>query len=352
MKLSNTTDTLKKRVAPLGETFGESRGVQLLAGALTLQLVLAAGLMWRSNAEGDFVPTAQLAVFDPATVDEIVIDDSEGSITLTRNNDQWQMDDEQTTQASAEKIESLLASVSDLQPGLPVANTSSSHDQLEVAKDNFQRKLILKAGSDVVADLYLGTSPGFRKSHARTADEDSVYSVKLNTFDIPADKGGWLDNDLLAFTDVKSIQSSDMELALKGDNWSIIKPQDKLVTHEVDNAELSTVVDALKTLRVTGFAEPIEPDEESAEVAVDIDLEAVDASEPLISHEITVVQADSPVTLKLVRKDSTATIERSDVNGLFALPVSTFDALADETLQNVLVEKDADTPEPVDQPNG
>ena len=56
----------------------------------------------------------------------------------------------------------------------PVANTASTRERFEVTEENHQRHIVAKAGDDTVADIYLGTSPGYRKTHARRTGEDEI----------------------------------------------------------------------------------------------------------------------------------------------------------------------------------
>lgn len=338
-------------LAALKTTFGESRGVQLLSGVLVLQLAVAGGLLWRSNAQSNFAPVTQLVSIDPSSIDEIIIDDGEERVTLTRTDDQWRLDNEYETLASANKVDLLVSSISELKPGLPVASTQGSHEQLEVAEDKFQRRVTLKADDQTQADLYMGTSPGFRKSHIRQVDSDQVYAARLNTFDTPAGQDDWLEPNLLAFDKVTGVQSENVELALVDEQWAIVQPQNKHVTHEVDQPGIESLVDQLASLRVNGFAAPLEATEPSDAQPADQDNEAAQAEE-LTTHSITIVQDDKPVVLAIGKKGSNATIERSDIKGLFALPVATYDALTGKALPTLIVEKSAEETAEENQPKG
>ncbi len=353
MRLSEKIISLGKatRLSPasLRTTFSESRGVQVLSGVLVLQLAVAGGLLWKSNSQADFAPAMQLVNVDPSTVDEIIIDDGEGRITLTSDLDQWHMDDEHETLASTEKINQLISDITELNPGLPVTSTKSSHQQLEVDEDGFQRRVTLKAGNEAVADLYLGTSPGYRKSHIRRVDQDQVYAAELNTFDVPTNHDAWLDKNLLALDNVSGVRSESIELALADEQWMIVLPQDKTETHDVDQNGIASLVSRLASLRVDGFAIPLESDEPADAMAASDESEE---PEQLLTHSITVVQNDKPVTLLMNRKGSNATIERSDVKGLFALPISTFDELTAEVIQQLIVEKGAEAPAETESPQG
>ena len=352
-KATSIVKTPKGWLSPVKSTFTESRGVQILSGVLLAQLAVAGGLLWHSSSESDFAPATQLISIDPATIDEIIIDDGSKRVSLTSVDDGWRLDDEHQTIADNDKVTQLLSDIVNLKPGLPVANTTGSHQQLEVAEDDFQRRVILNADDKAVADLYMGTSPGFRKSHIRRVDQDQVYAARLNTFDIPADQNDWLDKNLLAFDSVDGIQSGSIELAAVDDQWSIVSEPQQADTHEVDHAGMMSLVSQLETLQVTGFARPLEAETLSDESVSVEDSENPEAQQDqLMTHTLDIVQKDSTVTLSLSRKGNEATIERSDISGVFALPVSTYEALKADAIEQLIVEKTADSSADNDLPQG
>jgi hypothetical protein len=70
-----------------------------------------------------------------------------------------------------------------------------------------------------VVDLYLGTSPGYQRVHARRAEADGVYSVALSNFQLPTDTGEWLDKSLL------QAQGEIVALAWPG-HWGLSRGDD------------------------------------------------------------------------------------------------------------------------------
>jgi hypothetical protein len=55
----------------------------------------------------------------------------------------------------------------------------------------------LRAAGKTLDTLYLGTSPGLRKSDARTGSDHAVYAVDLLAYELPTDPGSWLNAELL-----------------------------------------------------------------------------------------------------------------------------------------------------------
>ena len=160
----------------------------------------------------------------------------------------------------------------------------------------------------------------------------------------------------MAFDNVTSLQTDTIQVALADGQWSLVSPKDQLTTHEVDNERIDSLISQLNSLRVNGFSLPLEADEpseaQSAADGTEVDESsegelASDGTEPaeqeeLLTNTLTVVQNEAPVTLELSRKGNSATIARSDVKGLFELPVATYDALTAESLAQLIVEKSSD----------
>ena len=99
---------------------------------------------------------------------------------------------------TASRVNTLLDSLAAARTGWAVATRDESHLQLLVAEDKFNRKVSLFSNDEEVSKLFVGSSPGLRRSHARVADVVDVYSVALNDYDIPASTAEWIEKDILA----------------------------------------------------------------------------------------------------------------------------------------------------------
>ena len=120
--------------------------------------------------------------------------------------------------------------------------------------DKFQREIQLLAADQVIADLYLGTSPGFKKVHARRADSDDVYAIAFANYEATARSDDWLDKALLAPKgDVVALaRPGRWKLQRSGDDWTL----DGLGQGETLKQEVVTdLVNKVANLRVMGVAE-------------------------------------------------------------------------------------------------
>ena len=80
-----------------------------------------------------------------------------------------------------------------------MASSAGSAERFEVSQNNFQRRVRLHAGDKLLAEFYLGTSPGFRKVHARLSDRAEIYSIELLNYEVTANVDSWLDKSIFAF---------------------------------------------------------------------------------------------------------------------------------------------------------
>ena len=84
-----------------------------------------------------------------------------------------------------------------LKSSISKITSESSRERFEVTRDSNQRHIQLFGAEETIGELFLGTSPGYRRVHARAGGADEVYSIDFSTFEVPVGKDDWLDKDLL-----------------------------------------------------------------------------------------------------------------------------------------------------------
>ena len=168
----------------------------LLGGLVLLQLALVALFLFGGNGT-DSAP-AQFLDFAPEAADQLEIRDAERALNLQRDDAGWQVE---SLPADAAKVDQLLEKMAGLTAPWPVAQSAASAERFEVQADNFQRHVTVRSGGEAVADLYLGTSPGYQRVHARRTDSDDIYSISLSNFELGVGVDSWLDKSLLALTE-------------------------------------------------------------------------------------------------------------------------------------------------------
>lgn len=223
-------------------------GLSLL-GLLVLQLVLVGRLYWPGNEAGANNVSALLADIGPFLVDELRIENAQGDLAVLRKQDgRWLLPQLGGLPADSALAEQVLEQLTELDPGWAVAHTLAARQRFQVANYHFRRKLTLLAQNQQISSVYLGTSPGFRKVHARNDDQDAIYSISLNLFDVPAQDDQWLDRGLLQVRAPLSIIADGYSLDRSSGDWLLGtggRPEPR---------ELAALLEALQNLQVDGVA--------------------------------------------------------------------------------------------------
>ena len=323
------------------KTLAASRLLQVLGVVLVAQLVLAGGLYWNAGRDGNFVVAEELLAFDDSKADRLLITSADEKLALTRAEGVWQLEGDQVLPADGEKVDRLLSQLAGLKAGLPVATSTSAREQLEVAENDFQRHVTVQQGDEVLADLYVGTSPGYQRAHVRRAGQDAIVSAKLNVYDLPDNADGWMDRTLLSFDEVSHIQTEDFTLAKVDEQWKIEAPEARVSGHQVATEPMDKLLDTLQGLRVTGLATELA--DEDAVSAKDESQADEGATEELNVIAWTITdKGGEPLTLTLTERGSDVTVQRSDRPQTFKVAVSVFNALNDVDLDVLLPETAAD----------
>ncbi len=229
-----------------------------LAGLLAVQVVLAGGLFWYKEQAIPEATNEPLLSFEPAAINKLVIADADSSVTLQKSGDQWQLPGLHNLPGVDQKVPELLNKLKEAKVRWPVATTESSRERFEVDEKKFQRRVEVFAGDKKMGEVLLGTSPGFRKVHVRRPDDNEIYAVNLNTFDMPVADTEWLDKTLLGAKDLKNIKGPDYELQKTDDQWNLAGSATEAIDAEnvkVDAQKAQELANALSNLRIVDVAE-------------------------------------------------------------------------------------------------
>ena len=229
--------------------------------ALGLLLVVQLFITMMVYREDDLagIPGKQALVASGAyVIDELRIEDSHGgNLHLRKSGSLWLLPQLSGLPADPEKLEKVLQTLTQDDPGWAVAHTLAARQRFQVAHYHYRRKLSLYSLGDPVATVYLGTSPGFRKVHARDENQEAIYSLDLNLYDLPMDAGQWLEPRLLQLRAPLQINADGYSLSRQDGQW-------QLGSGAVpDQRELQALLDALRNLQVAGIA-----DEQQQETAL------------------------------------------------------------------------------------
>lgn len=291
-----------------------SRLTHLLTLVLAVQLLLVAVLFWPRENPGDSDARAPLMSLQAANIDRILVASGKDSLLLRRDGARWIMPDYHQLPVQQSRLDRVLLDLPVLPRGWPVASSATATERFEVAPTNFQRKLEFYSGEDRRAELFIGTSPGFRKVHVSPAGDENVYAVEFNTFEVPVSASEWLDKSLLQIDDVVSVSGLDYALSRDGEVWR--GGEGRAAAAE----EVEKLVNGLSGLRVTA----------AADIATASILE-----EMAVPPTLTAEAAGQRYEYRLYEIEDAYYIQRSDVPVYFSLGAFDYDRLNDVSAETL-----------------
>lgn len=218
------------------------------------QVLLILGVFaYQQNARVQVDAQPLLAV-KSTDVDRVVIQDANNKVTLQKSSGQWQLPDLHQLPVDTQKLDEILQKLDGTKLTWPVTTTASSHERFEVAGTKFQRRIELFQGDAKKADLWLGSTPGFKKIHLRREGENQVYAVELTTFEFATALNDWLQSDLLAIKDLTSVKANDYELQKSGDTWTFVATTQDANTQKVDATKVTELMNGFGNLQVQEVA--------------------------------------------------------------------------------------------------
>jgi hypothetical protein len=167
---------------------------QILIGVLIIQIILGVVVFWPRSTEA----VGSEPVFPDLEASDIValtIADGDGnSVTLRQVTGNWVLPDADDYPAQADKITPLLDKLVGLTTGRLVTRTDASHKQLQVAADDFVRRIVLETAEGRAETLYLGSSPSYGAMHFRLDGQSETYLTSdISNWEANATVSSWVD---------------------------------------------------------------------------------------------------------------------------------------------------------------
>jgi hypothetical protein len=248
MNQSVTIDMNK--AAEVGATSPAKVWQMRLGILLVVQLLLTIGLFAYKKIAQPSIAAQPLLGFSSTEIDRILISDANNSAELKKVDSTWLLPGVQQLPVDQEKLSDVLQKLDGIKLTWPVTTTRSAHERFEVTATQFQRRIELFQGDSKKADLFLGTSPGFKKVHLRLAEADEVYAIELSAFEFPAAANDWLQKDLLALDDIEMIKGPDYQLLKQGDDWRFVAEGKINAEENVAREKITQLSNALGSLQI------------------------------------------------------------------------------------------------------
>jgi hypothetical protein len=175
-----------------------NRRNQILSALLLVQVVIGVVIFWPKPATAGEAP-----VFPDQAPEDVValtIEDGEGDqTTLRRTEDGWVLPEAGDYPAQGDRVTPVLEDLLSLSTGRLITRNPVSHRQLQVAEDEFVRRIELTWADEATETFYLGSSPSYGATHFRLAGEDETYLTdEVSVWDIKATSSTWVDTTYLS----------------------------------------------------------------------------------------------------------------------------------------------------------
>lgn len=313
---------------------------------LAAQLIITAVIyVLKGSSEANFKSISLLS-FDKSQLTKLVITNGEKelesdsnpekpvsendallSVTLLKQGDDWVLPQLSNLPVNQIKIDLIIGKLMGLKSNWPIAKTQDSHTRFEVASKKYQKKIQLFNGEEEIGELFLGTSPGFKKVHVRKSGSNEIYSLELNSYDFSGEAKDWLNKSLIQVDEPTKISFNDFSLEKDGAHWTL-SPQDLISKgKQLDNVKVEALVAKLANFNVLGVES--KTDKISAE-----------------KHQSIKVTADKEYRLTFYNIESDYWITRNDFSSMFTISSADYEALIGLNVEKLLTEVKKTTDEP------
>ena len=199
------------------------RTIQILTALLVVQAGFFVFLMLAENDTGAYTSNEPLLGIKATTeVDGITIEQPDkAKLLLKKQNDTWVLPDHFDFPVSASKIDPFVQKLLDQKQSWAVAKTRSSAKRFKVSDSGFEKKITFSKGGQILKTLFIGSSPGFRKVHARVAGRNNIYAIEFSAYEASVKPQDWIDKNVLHLkrADIDQIQMPEFTLRREGDRF-------------------------------------------------------------------------------------------------------------------------------------
>ncbi|MEM7132079.1 MAG: DUF4340 domain-containing protein [Chloroflexota bacterium] len=171
----------------------------ILLVALVIQAGLAAFMLWPSGG-GVEAGVPLLGEIDASAVTALTITEGENSVDLAKTDGAWVLANADGFPTTENRVTEVLEKILAVDGNRLVTQTSNSHKRLQVAADDFVRKVDVTT-SDGTQTLYVGSSAGSGATHVRLDGSDAAYLTnQIASFELNSSSSGWIDTQYFNIT--------------------------------------------------------------------------------------------------------------------------------------------------------
>ncbi len=300
--------------------------IYVAAVLLVLQIGLTVAVHTQNTTNlASTAPDAPFLSFDASTINSVEISGPKGEeVVLQKTDKGWIIPGTFSAPTGKNQVNDLLQKLGDARQGLAVATSKGAAKRFKTAKDEFERHIILKQGDKTVADVYLGTSAGLRRSYARIADQDAVVSIPVSDFDAVVDPDKWLDSTLsrLKKDDLKTVALADISLTKEEKDKEKVWLLDGTAAEETDKEAVDKLLNKVTDISVQSVLDPATST-------------ALFEKDPVVQFTVN-KKDDSKVTYAFAKQGDSYVLKMSDNELYFKATSWQVKGLADMTREKLL----------------
>jgi len=233
-----------------------SQLIKILSGLLVFQIVVTVAANMGDDSLATYRGDEKLITINFEDINALkILADTGDTINIKRENNEWLISKLDNFPADQDKVADFISTLSNMDKGWPVATTSSASKRFKVGADEFARNIILQKDDDVLASLYVGSSPSFRKVHARVDGSDEIHAVNFSVNEANASTDDWINKDLLKLTgsNIVSVDLADIKLKRDGEDLTIEGLGEQEILDEVAVSDLLKRVSDISVDKVLGI---------------------------------------------------------------------------------------------------
>ncbi len=202
---------------------------QILAGLLGAQIILSVLVFLPRVLPAQSQSGPLLGNLQASDIVKVTLTEKNGNgLTLAKQAAGWTLPQFEDYAANGDQVTRFLGQLVGIKTDVLATNTASSLKRLQVADDDYVRKIDLQGADGTVHTLYLGTASGGGANHVRLAGQDNVFVARgINSGEAATDVGAWINqtylsvpqNNILSAT-IENAQGK-FELSNKANVWSM-----------------------------------------------------------------------------------------------------------------------------------
>jgi Domain of unknown function (DUF4340) len=195
---------------------------QILIGVLVAQLVLVGVVFWPRGGSTGASNAVLFQGLKGSDITSLTVSEKAGtSSKLARQGDKWVVPDAGDYPADATKLNGLADKLAAMKGGQSVGRTPTTQSQLQVADDNFAKRIDFQAANGSKYTLFLGTVSGGTATHVRVGGQQDVYLTRdVSAYDISSNVTTWIDP---LYFSLSADQAMTVTTKTAGDNLTFNK---------------------------------------------------------------------------------------------------------------------------------